>query len=206
MQPFHPHPDRARIEHMIEQRRQPGADVDALDAQIWQQFGQVKAVLYTDLVGFSRQVETFGIIHFLQIIHESRRLLGPIISAWRGMVLKEEGDSLLMVFESAQAAVQCALQMQAAVKTWSEGRSPEERIDLCVGLGWGRVLMIGEVDVFGSEVNAACKLGEDRARGGEVLATHAFVEAVEGRGDWVCERCAHEPGSFWQAWRIQPLA
>lgn len=205
MQPFNPHPDRARIEQLIEQRRQPGADLDAIDAAIWQQFGQLRAILYTDLVGFSRQVETFGIIHFLQIIQESRHLLGPAIEAWRGLVLKEEGDSLLTVFASPQAALQCALQMQAAVQAWSAGRSAEERIELCVGLGWGRVLMIGDIDVFGSEVNAACKLGEDRARGGEILATHAFVEAVEGRGDWVCQRCAHDPDSFWQAWRIAPL-
>ena len=89
----HPHPARA----LIERRQQPGADLAALDAEIWAQFCHQCAVLYTDLVGFSRQVEAFGIIHFLQIIHMSRRLLSPEIERWNGRVLKEEGDSLLII-------------------------------------------------------------------------------------------------------------
>ena len=34
-----------------------------------------------NLSGFSRFVAEFGIIHFLQVIHESRRIFGPCIDA-----------------------------------------------------------------------------------------------------------------------------
>ncbi|MFZ2391652.1 hypothetical protein [Rhodoferax sp.] len=47
---------------------------------------------------------------------------------------------------------------------------------LCVGLGYGRVLRIGDSGVFGAEVNAASKLGEDPAKAGEILVTGAFRE------------------------------
>jgi len=36
---------------------------------------------------------------------------------------------------------------------------------------FGRVLKIGDEDVYGHEVNLASKLGEDIARGGEILVT-----------------------------------
>jgi class 3 adenylate cyclase len=54
------------------------------------------------------------------------------------------------------------------------GVPPEEQILLGVGLGFGDMLQIGEEDVFGAEVNAASKLGEDIAKGGDILVTEHF--------------------------------
>lgn len=48
------------------------ADAPAIDAEIFARFGHTLAVMFTDLVGFSRVVEAFGIVHFLQLIHESQ--------------------------------------------------------------------------------------------------------------------------------------
>jgi class 3 adenylate cyclase len=40
------------------------------------------------------------------------------------------------------------------------------------------MLRIGDIDVFGKEVNAASKLGEDTAKADEILVTAAVREAV----------------------------
>ena len=50
-------------------------------------------------------------------------------------------------------------------------RRPEEQILLCLGIGYGRILRIGDEEIFGAEVNAASKLGEDIAGPGEILIT-----------------------------------
>lgn len=50
---------------------------------------------------------------------------------------------------------------------------------LCVGLGMGKVLRIGDKDVFGPEVHAACKPGEDNAHAWEILVTSAVQEAAQ---------------------------
>ena len=55
-------------------------------------------------------------------------------------------------------------------------KSEEEKVLLCVGLGYGKVLRIGDMDVFGQEVNAASKLGEDTAKAGEILTTQAVKD------------------------------
>jgi hypothetical protein len=52
--------------------------------------------------------------------------------------------------------------------------------------GWdtldcGRVLRIGDHDVFGSEVNAAAKLGEDTEKPWEILVTQSVRDAAEKR-------------------------
>lgn len=167
-----------RLEKLIQERLQPGADKDQIDARIWDLFGEQWAVMFTDLTGFSRRVAQFGIIHFLQTIFESQRILVPCIEAFDGILVKSEGDSLLVIFRSAQKAVECSLAMQRSVKEYNVGRSETEQILLCVGLGFGRILRIGDHDVFGAEVNAASKLGEDTAKSWEVLVTGGVVEEL----------------------------
>ncbi len=182
----------ARLWKLIEERGIVGADTDAIDRRIWDLFGQEWAVVFTDLVGFSRQVARFGIIHFLQVILEQKRLLLPIIEQHDGILIKLEADSLLILFRQASSAVTCSVAMQRACQALSEERVPEEQIILCAGIGHGRVLKIGDEDVYGQEVNAASKLGEDTARGGEILVTAAAHAAA---GD--------VPGVTWEQTRAE---
>jgi adenylate cyclase len=160
---------------LIEERGRPGADAAAVEQLIWQRFGRRRAVMFTDLAGFSRQVERFGILHFLQVIHEQRKLLLPIIAAHAGTVVKEEGDSLLIIFEHMEPAFAAAVAMQRACQQHNLPLPPEEHVLLCLGLGYGDVLLVGDEDVWGREVNVASKLGEDTARAGEILLSGAAV-------------------------------
>lgn len=168
-----------RLEKLIEARLHPGADHAAIDRQIWDLFGESWAIMYTDLGGFSRAVETFGIVHFLQIIYESQKLLVPCIDQHNGILLKIEADSLLVIFRHVGNAMACAVSMQQAVHRYNHGREETAQILLCVGLGFGSVLRIGDEDVFGAEVNAACKLGEEIAKAWDICVTRAVYEAVK---------------------------
>jgi class 3 adenylate cyclase len=170
--------DASRLWELIEERGHPGADTAAVDERIWQQFGQEWAIVFTDLVGFSRQVAQFGIIHFLQIIHDTKRLLSPIIAQHDGIIVKLEADSLMLLFHTSKTAVECAVAMQRACKAANAERSPEDQLILCAGVGFGKLLRIGTDDVFGHQVNLASRLGEDTARGGEILVTNAARAAA----------------------------
>ena len=167
-----------RLERLIEERLRPGADKDAVDRRIWDLFGERWAIMYTDLSGFSRRVAEFGIIHFLQTIHESFQLHAPVIDRHGGFLLKVEGDSLMVIFRNVNEALECAIEMQRVAHQHNLNREPEDKVLLCLGLGYGDMLRIAEEDVFGAEVNAASKLGEDTAKAGEILVTGAVRDAV----------------------------
>jgi len=62
-----------RLEMLINERLQAGADKTLIDKRIWSLFGERRGVRYTDLSRFSRNVAAFGIIYFLQTIYESTR-------------------------------------------------------------------------------------------------------------------------------------
>jgi class 3 adenylate cyclase len=192
-----------RLEKLMEQRLRRGADKAAIDRRIWDLFGEEWAVMFTDLSGFSRRVAEFGIIHFLQVIYESHRVLIPVIADHDGIVLKTEGDSLLVIFRRPERALRCAIAMQRALKRYNRVKTPEEKILLCVGLGFGPVLRIGDDDVFGPEVNAASKLGEDLARTFEILVTDSVRKAVSGtRGISFQKTDFSVPGAA-VAWKVK---
>jgi class 3 adenylate cyclase len=167
-----------RLWRLIEERGRAGADVQKIDQRIWDLFGEDWAVMFTDLSGFSRQVEAFGIIHFLQIIFEQKKLLLPVVDQHDGILVKVEADSFLIIFKRSSSALACAIEMQQACQKLNLRRVPEEQILLCVGIGYGRILRIGDTDVFGTEVNVASKLGEDIAKRDEILVTRSVKDAL----------------------------
>ncbi|HSV96165.1 MAG TPA: adenylate/guanylate cyclase domain-containing protein [Spirochaetota bacterium] len=190
-----------RLERLIQARLEPGADKQNIDARIWDLFGEEWCVMFTDLSGFSRGVAKFGIIHFLQTIYESERILIPIIEEHDGILLKVEGDSFLVIFRKVRKALQAAIHMQRVLKTYNADKAEEEQVLLCVGLGFGKMLRIGDTDVFGAEVNAASKLGEDTAGAWEILATGAVMEAAGKIPDIVFKEIDDIPPGAGKAYR-----
>ena len=185
-----------RLWRLIEARRQPGADAAVIDGRIWDLFGEEWAIMFTDLTGFSRRAAEFGIIHFLDIIHRQRDIVLPLISDHDGIVIKMEADSFLVIFRRPERAMECAVAMQRACQDFSRGRLQEEQLLLCLGLGYGRILRIGDTDVWGAEVNAASKLGEDMAVSHEILVTGGFKDAVGGLLGIVFQGTDHDvPGA-----------
>jgi adenylate cyclase len=194
---------QARLDDLIAARLAPGADKERIDERIWDLFGEEWAVMFTDLSGFSRNVARFGIIHFLQTIHESKRLLIPVIEEADGFLLKIEGDSFLAMFRNPLKGLQAALRMQELLRSYNGDKADEEKVLLCVGLGFGKVLRIGDLDVFGHEVNSASKLGEDTAKAGEILVTEAFRDRIRALSDQEFEEIAIESILAGKAYRVK---
>ncbi len=191
-----------RLNNLIRERLKPGADKNLIDERIWDLFGEEWAVMFTDLSGFSRGVEKFGIVHFLQTIYESERILLPLIESFDGILLKVEGDSLLVIFRNVNKAVKCAVEMQNTLKKHNGSLPDEEKILLCVGIGYGRMIKIGDSDVFGAEVNAASKLGEDTARAYEVLVTQSVYDILTDRAGLDFEKLSAAPAGAKSAYKL----
>src|SRR5947199_3022860 len=114
-----------RLYNLIQERLAPGADKKAVDQRVWDLFGEEWCIMATDLAGFSRGVAEFGIIHFLQTIYESERILVPVVEEHDGILLKVEGDSFFVIFRNVQKALRAAVEMQRTVGRYNEGKLPE---------------------------------------------------------------------------------
>ena len=192
-----------RIEKLIQERLKPGADKETIDQRIWDLFGEEWCVMFTDLSGFSRGVAKFGIIHFLQTIFESQKIFIPMIENHDGILLKVEGDSFMVIFRNVQKAIRCSIDMQKTAKVYNQNKIDEEKILVCIGLGFGRMLRIGDEDVFGAEVNAASKLGEDYAKAWDILVTDAVKEKTANSPENVFEEIPEIPPGAPKAYRLK---
>lgn len=158
----------------LERRRAATDDeiLNAIDEEIWEKYGEYWSILYTDLSGFSREVIHHGIIFTLGIIHIFREIALPIIALHGGILMKTEGDSLIILFREVEDSLKAALEMSAALERYN-GEHEEHQIFNASGIGYGRILKLGDYDMYGLEVNLASKLGEDIGKGSDILLTEA---------------------------------
>lgn len=164
-----------RLKKLIESRiLASNNEKEIIDQKIWDLFGENWCIMFTDLSGFSKKTAKFGIIHFLQTIYESEVILEPIIEKHDGFLLKTEGDSMLIIYRNPDKALSSAIEMQSSLKEYNKQKDEEDQVLLCLGLGYGKILRIGDDDVFGEEVNMASKLGEDTAKAYDILVTKNF--------------------------------
>ncbi|HOF00065.1 MAG TPA: adenylate/guanylate cyclase domain-containing protein [Spirochaetota bacterium] len=194
---------KERLDKLIQERLKPGADKSKIDSRIWDLFGEDWAVMFTDLSGFSRGVAEFGIIHFLQIIYESERLFVPLIEENDGILLKIEGDSMMVIFRNVEKAIECSISMQRILVDYNKDKTDTEKILLCVGLGFGKMLRIGDQDVYGAEVNASSKLGEDIAKAWQILVTDSVKKAAKNIKDIEFEKIDEIPLGAKEAYSLK---
>ena len=121
--------------------------------------------MFTDLAGFSRQRRRVR-DHPLPADHLRAEAAAPSDRRRHdGILIKVEADSFLILFKRADERARLRDRDAARLSaSYKRDALPEEQVLLCVGIGFGNILRIGDVDVYGHEVNAASKLGEDRAR------------------------------------------
>ncbi len=77
------------------------------------------------------------------------------------------------------------------------GKDPAQ---CCIGIGYGEVYAIGIDQAMGDEMNRACKLGEDIAKGTETLVTECAYDFLKERIDCKFQKQIHDqiPFPFYQ--------
>ncbi len=175
---LHPQNTRHDLQRLLQARIEHPERATDIDAQICTIFEHDCAILILDLAGFSRLTIKRGIIHFLGMVHRMENIATPIVQAHRGWVVKQEADNLFAAFECVSTAIATAIDIHKAFAAVNTGLPDEEDLHACIGIGYGKTLIIGQEDLYGSEMNLACKLGEDLAKSGEILLTAAAFDQL----------------------------
>jgi adenylate cyclase len=114
-------------------------------------------VVHADVVGYSRLIGLDDIGTLGRMRRLRREVIDPAIAAHGGRIVNTGGDALLMVFDSVDGAVRCALRVQEQVPVF-DGEVPSDRsIRVRIGVNMGDVIPDG-TDVHGDVVNVAARL------------------------------------------------
>ena len=117
---------------------------------------RLAAIMFTDIVGFSRQMSS-NEARTLRLLDIHNRIIQHTVAEHHGTIIKTVGDAFLVDFPSVVHAVQCAQQIQTQFKAHNTDTAPSEQIHVRIGIHLGDIVQ-REGDVFGDGVNIAARL------------------------------------------------
>jgi len=139
------------------------------------------AVVYADMVGYSRLIglDDFGTLERLRTLR--RTLIDPATTEHGGRIVQTAGDSLLIVFDSIDGAVRCAVGIQQHMPEYDVHDRPDRAIRFRIGINIGDVIADG-TDLHGDGVNVAARLQAVCPPGG-ICVSRAVRDHTHGRLD-----------------------
>lgn len=140
---------------------------------IWDNFGKTSTIMFLDSTGFTRISKKHGIVHFLFCLNQMRELLTPIFKEFESSYFKVEADNIFAEFKTSDNAFLASQKANLIINKKKIQLSENEYFSICIGIGYGKVLQSNNEWIYGEEVNLASILGEDTAKGGEILLTES---------------------------------
>ncbi len=142
---------------------------------------RLAAILAADVVGYSRLMEVDEAGTLAAMKAHRRELWTPLTGRHGGRVVGTAGDSLLVEFASAVAAIECAVAVQRGMAERNADLPDGQRMLLRIGVNIGEVIVDGE-DIYGEGVNIAARL-EALCEPGGVALSGNVQEQVQGKLD-----------------------
>lgn len=139
---------------------------------------RLAAIVSIDVKGYSRlmaddEVET---INSLKIC---RKLITTKTRIYQGRIVDSPGDNILSEFLSVTDAVECAVEIQAALLAYNNALSQNRKMEFRIGINLGDVIE-DSGQIYGEGVNLAARL-ESMAAGGGVCISGSAFEQVKNR-------------------------
>src|SRR5689334_20858897 len=144
------------------------------------------AVMYADMVGYSRLIglDDAGTLQRLRALRHD--LIDWAISEHGGKIAQTGGDSLLIVFDSIDGAVRCAIRVQQQVPVIDGDQPPDRAIRFRIGINIGDAIADG-TDLHGDAVNVVARLQAECPPGG-ICVSRSVRDHVHGRLDLTFEQ------------------
>ena len=139
---------------------------------------KLTAILCADVYGYSRLMgEDEEATH--RTLISRRRIIDSLIEQHHGRFVNSAGDSVLAEFASVVNAVQCAVEIQSALKVENASLAPERRMEFRIGVNLGDVIVDGD-QIYGDGVNVAARL-ESLAEPGAICISDTVHAQIKNR-------------------------
>src|SRR5215472_14294840 len=139
---------------------------------------KLAAILCADVSGYSRLMGTDEEAT-LGTLSSHRKIIDGLIEQHSGRFVNSAGDSVLAEFASVVAAMNCAVEIQTALKTENTKLPPERRMQFRAGVNLGDVMVEGE-QIYGDGVNVAARL-ENLAEPGGICISGTVYDQVRDK-------------------------
>ncbi len=164
------------------------------------------AILAADAAGYSRLMAIDDRLT-VELLDAARDVFRATCGEHQGRVVDMAGDSVLLAFGSAAAALRCALAVQQRLMAQANPQTGTLRLPFRIGVHLGDVIEKADGSLYGDGVNIAARL-QALAEPDEVFVSQAIRDLVgakpvarfEDAGEHVLKNVPHPV----RAWRAQP--
>lgn len=116
-----------------------------VDVDLGDHVQETMSVLFTDIRNFTTRSEKMTPQENFNFINSFLSCIGPIIRKHHGFVDKYIGDAIMALYpRKPDDALQCALEMQSALREYNKLHSDQEPVQIGIGINTG-LLMLGTV-------------------------------------------------------------
>ena len=139
---------------------------------------KLTAILCADVFGYSRLMggdEEATLV----TLTAHRKIIDSLIEQRHGRFVNSAGDSVLAEFASVVDAVNCAVDIQRALKVENARLSPARRMDFRIGVNLGDVMVEGD-QIYGDGINIAARL-ESLANPGGICISGTVHEQIRNK-------------------------
>ena len=140
---------------------------------------RLAAVCFADIVGYtdlSARDENAA----LEVVDELQRIAREEVESREGRIVKFQGDAVLTVFDSADAALRSALALRDGFT--DSAVVQEHECGLRIGVHLGEVVEAEDGDVYGDGVNVASRI-EGQADAGQVVVSEDVYRLLRQQAD-----------------------
>jgi adenylate cyclase len=134
---------------------------------------RLAAILAADVVGYARLTNADEEGTHFRLFACRREVIEPKIRHYRGRVVKNTGDGVLVEFGSIVNAVRCALEVQRVLGARNSALPQNRRIEFRIGVNVGDVIVAPD-DIYGHGVNLAARLESLAPPGGICISAEAW--------------------------------
>ena len=142
---------------------------------------KIAVILATDVVGYSKHMET-NEIETVQNLKVCEQILTKTFKKNKGRLFNTGGDSFLIEFPSAVAAVECAVSFQEQIKKRNTSDNPTIPLEFRIGINTGDVIQDKD-NLLGDGVNIAARL-ESLAQTNGITISKAVYDFIKGKTDF----------------------
>lgn len=133
---------------------------------------RLAAIMFSDIVGYTKIMEADEAAA-IEVLARNGKIHREAIARRGGRLLKELGDGVLASFDSVSRAVDCAREIQGALR--------DDGYQIRIGIHLGEVIDSGR-DVFGDGVNIASRI-EGVAAPGTIVVSEAVFHNIKNQGN-----------------------
>lgn len=136
-----------------------------------------KNILFTDIVGYSKLTGNDQSLA-LELLNEHDKIIEPIISRYKGTIVKRIGDAIVALFDDTKNMIQTSIEVQQSLKNRNNRNIKSRKLILRIGLHYGTVSIQGN-EVYGKGYDVASEIEPICEYGGIAISEAVYLKSHE---------------------------